>query len=100
MNTLRQLIEEAASLASPAHDCQTMGHKWRMTGGRACPYETRYGGGCRNSSQPVFECSECPDVDYGEQGGPAYEVCVLQGPCDPFCEIITSRTVVQGEPPP
>lgn len=46
-------------------------HTWVTDGGRACEI-AHAGGPCasRYPSQPVFVCARCPEIDYGERGGP------------------------------
>lgn len=57
-------------------NCQD-GHDWVAKGGRHCDMAER-GYRCSREgcpSQPVFECSRCGEIDYGEPGGPGYEHC-------------------------
>lgn len=51
--------------------CQRRGHKWSAenTGGRPCPR------GCVTCSQPVYVCTRCGELDYGERGGPGAREC-------------------------
>lgn len=78
--TLQQLIGAAMALAGD-HPCSVLGHDWKSAGGRACPHydtEKECGG-----SQAVYECARCPEIDYGDPGGPGYRDCFEMGPCNP-----------------
>jgi len=71
---LTRLIAEASVLAGGEHPCETLGHKWKQIGGRACPFHD--GDGCGMTSQPVYTCDFCGEIDYGNQPGyPGYEEC-------------------------
>lgn len=77
MNNMDRLIAEAQVLAGGEHQCAKLGHKWKSIGGRACPFHEE---GCGNSSQAVFECESCGDVDYGDRAGyPGYDWCAGKG---------------------
>lgn len=82
-NALQRLIAEASVLAGGQHQCAALGHNWKAVGGRRCPrapeeYEPR-------CSQTVFECQNCPAIDFGEPGGPGHADCYVNGPCDTSC---------------
>lgn len=60
------------------------GHDWVSFGGRPCPlvdqdspcparnlFCSRVG----MPSQPAYQCSRCPAIDYGEAGGPGAAFC-------------------------
>lgn len=69
---LEALIREAATeLGSEA--CANGRHQWRSIGGRSCPHPQEIGYG--RCSQPVYECTTCSAVDYGERGGPGWADC-------------------------
>lgn len=64
--------------------CERDGHDWVADGGRPCPMvDQETPCPARNlfcssqgfPSQPVFKCSRCPAIDYGERGGPGFEHC-------------------------
>jgi len=59
-------------------------HEWVANGARGCPRsstgEMLISHGTLNRpsefcSQPVYVCELCGEIDYGYQGGPAYEMC-------------------------
>lgn len=81
---LQRLIAEASVLAGGQHQCAVLGHKWASIGGRQCPY-ARHHAMEPNSSQAVYECTSCGNMDYGEPGGPGHRDCVVLGPCTPAC---------------
>lgn len=57
--------------------CLAGRHTWVTDGGRACEIANREGT-CSQAdcpSQPVFVCAHCPEIDYGEPGGPGWEHC-------------------------
>lgn len=49
--------------------CKGNKHIWRSIGGRRCPQDYE------NCSQTVYECKMCGSIDFGEEGGPAWEDC-------------------------
>lgn len=52
-------------------------HRWKFTGGRACPYASApdLAPEC-NGSQSVFQCVYCGIYDHGEKGGPGHQECL------------------------
>jgi hypothetical protein len=82
--TLNRLIAEAVVLGGGKHQCAELGHDWETQGGRQCPYATdEYNLNC---SQSVYVCRACGCEDYGEEGGPGYQDCHVDGPCSFACE--------------
>ena len=71
--TLQQVLAEALALGG-GNMCAS-GHDWLSAGGRACPY------GC-NSSQTVYECLRCGEIDYGAPWGPGHAECNPMDCCD------------------
>lgn len=63
MLDIHRLIAEAAVLAGGEHPCATLGHKWKLIGGRWCGCSGTERCGC---SVPVHECEACGDCDYGD----------------------------------
>jgi len=51
---------------------QICDHNWIDQGGRRCPKDIEPEWTC---SQTVYQCSECEEYDYGEEGGPGYKQC-------------------------
>ena len=75
LDNLRRLIAEAEVLAGGEHPCAVLGHKWKMIGGRACPFKDE---GC-GASQAVERCEACGEWDYGvAPGHPGYDWCASQ----------------------
>jgi len=81
---LQRLIAEASVLAGAQHPCAILGHKWKTTGGRQCPFASD--AAWPNCSQAVYECESCDDIDYGDPGGPGHNDCFVMGPCSFACE--------------
>lgn len=46
------------------------GHRWKQVGGRRCACTDTH-----NRSQPVFQCLDCEEWDYGDPGGPGHAAC-------------------------
>jgi len=79
VSVLDRLIAEGIALAGGIHRCDIMGHEWVQRGARPCPFHED-GCGDRDTSQPVFVCSFCDEIDYGNfPGYPGYEECKSHG---------------------